>query len=111
MKQNLSKQFGTVQFEVSGRLLYLGMQIDISKQRAVINMTFYVKKVLEGVDVPVRASPGTKLTFMVDESAKVLSKGDRKEFHLKVAKLLFLSKQARLDILTIVSFLCMRVQA
>jgi hypothetical protein len=72
LKQNLTKRFGTVQFEVNGRLLYLGMQIDILKHRTVIDMTFYVKQVLEGVDVPVRASPGTKLTFMVAENAKVL---------------------------------------
>jgi hypothetical protein len=86
LKQNLSKRFGTVQFEVTGRLSYLRMQIDILKQRTVIDMTFYVKQVLEGVDVPVRASPGTKLTFMVGESAKSLSEGDCKEFHSKTSK-------------------------
>jgi len=95
LKQNLSKRFGTVQFEVTGRLSYLRMQIDILKQRTVIDMTFYVKQVLEGVDVPVRASPGTKLTFMVGESAKSLSEGDCKEFHSKVAKLLFLSNTSK----------------
>ena len=62
LKQNLIKRFGTVQFEVSGRLLYLGMQIEIKETGTVIDMTFYVKQLLEGVDVPVRASLGTKLT-------------------------------------------------
>jgi hypothetical protein len=37
--------------------------------------------------VPVRASPGTKSTFIVDETAKALIEGERKEFHSKVAKL------------------------
>ena len=92
LKQNLIKCFGTVQFKVSGRLSYLGMQIDIMKNGTVIDMTFYVKQILEGVDIPVRALPGTKLTLMVAENAKVLNKVDRKEFHSKVAKLLFWSK-------------------
>jgi hypothetical protein len=69
-----------------------------------------MKQVLEGVEVPVRASPGTKSTFVVDETAKALIEDVRKEFHSKIAKLLFLAKRARPDILTVVSFLCMRVQ-
>jgi hypothetical protein len=110
LKQNLIKRFGSVQCEVSGRLSYLGMQINIRETGTVIDMTCYVKQLLEGVDVPVSASPGTKFTFMVTENAKVLDEVDCKEFHTKVAKLLFLSKRARPDILTVVSFLCMRVQ-
>jgi len=110
LKQNLIKRFGTMQFEVSGRLSYSGMQINIRETGTVIYMMFYVKQLLEGVDVPVRVSPGTKFTFMVTENAKVLDEVHCKEFHTKVAKLLFLSKRARPDILTIVSFLCTRVQ-
>jgi len=72
LKQNLIKCFGTVQFEISGRLPYLGMQINIRETGTVIDMTFYVKQLLEGVDVPVSASLGTKFTFMVTENAKVL---------------------------------------
>jgi hypothetical protein len=110
LRQNLIKRFGTVQFEVSGRFSYLGMQIEMKETGTVIDMTFYIKQLLEGVDVPVRASRGTKFTFMIAENAMVLDEVDRKEFHTKVAKLLFLSKRARPDILTVVSFLCMRVQ-
>jgi len=91
-------------------LSYLGMQTNIRETGTVIDMMFYIKQLLEGVVVPVRASPGTKFTFMVTENAKVLDEVDHKEFHMKVAKLLFLSKQARPDILTVVSFLCTRVQ-
>jgi hypothetical protein len=76
----------------------------------VIDMTFYVKQLLDGVDVPVRASPGTKLTFMIAKNAMALTEVNRKVFHTQVAKLLFLSKRARPDILTVVSFLCTRVQ-
>jgi hypothetical protein len=43
--------------------------------------------------VPVRVSPGTKSTFVVDETAKALIEEER-------TKLLFLAKRARPDILT-----------
>jgi hypothetical protein len=99
-----------VQFEVSGRLSYLGMQIEMKETGTVIDMTFYVKELLEGVDVLVRASLGTKFTFTIAENTMALAEVDRKVFHTKVAKLLFLSKRARPDILTVVSFLCTRVQ-
>ncbi len=50
-----------------------------------------------------------KLLFQVDEDAAVLPEGDRQVFHSVVAKLLYLSKRTRPDILTAVSFLCTRV--
>jgi hypothetical protein len=110
LRQHLIKRFGTVQFEIGGRLSYLGMQLEMKETGTVIDITFYVKQLLEGVDVPVRASPGTKFTFIIAENAMVLAEVDRKVFHTQVAKLLFLSKRARPDILTVVSFLCTRVQ-
>jgi hypothetical protein len=81
-----------VQFEVSGRLSYLGMQIDISSEGTIIDMQFYTKKVLEGMDVPVRELLGMNTTFIVDEVAKELSEEERKVFHSRVAKLLFLAR-------------------
>jgi len=110
LRQNLIKRFGTVQFEVSGRLSYLGMQIEMKETGTVIDMTFYVKQLLEGVDVPVRASPGTKFTFMIAENAMVLAEVDCKVFHTQVAKLLFLSKRARPDILTVVKLRLQRIR-
>jgi hypothetical protein len=53
--------------------------------------------------------PSNKSIFQVDENAVVLPEEDRKIFHSLVAKLLYLSKCARPDILTEVSFLCTRV--
>ncbi len=46
---------------------------------------------------------------MVNEQARELLEDERKAFHRTVAKLLYLSKRARPDILTVVSFLCTRV--
>jgi hypothetical protein len=58
----------------------------------------------------VKLSPGTKATFTVDDKAMALVEEERKVFHSTSAKLLYLAKQARPDILTVVSFLCTGVQ-
>ena len=74
-------------------------------------MSFYVHQLLEGLSVAVKLSPGTKTTFVVDESSPPLGEGERKVFHSQTAKVLYLAKRARPDILTVVSFLCTRVQS
>jgi hypothetical protein len=58
----------------------------------------------------VYASPGTKETFVANDEKKRLQKSERVFFHSTVAKLLYLSKQARPDILMVVTYLCTRVQ-
>ncbi len=111
LKTMLVKRFGTVQFEVGNDLSYLGMQISIQNNGTIVSMSFYVRQLLEGLAVMVKLSPGTKTTFVVDESSPPLGEGDRKVFHSQTAKVLYLAKRARPDILTVVSFLCTRVQS
>jgi len=48
--------------------------------------------------------------MFIVKSLKALSEDERKWFHSKTAKLLYLAKRARPDILTAVIFLCTRVQ-
>jgi hypothetical protein len=108
LKAMLMKWFGTVQFEEGNDLSYLGMQISIRNSGTIVSMSFYVQQLLEGLSVAVKLSPGTKTTFAVDESSPPLGEGDRKVFHSQTAKVLYLAKRARPDILTVVSFLCTR---
>jgi hypothetical protein len=109
LRTHLEKRFGTVKFEVGNRLSYLGMELEIGDRGTAVGMSFYTKQLLEGVEVPVKLSPRTKTMFQVDEEAVMLMEEERKLFHSKTAKLLYLAKRARPDILTIVSFLCTRV--
>ena len=91
---------------------YLGMQIEFHKQHATINMTHFVEKLLQTSgeeNLREFAYPATKDIFTVDTKAKALTEGERKQYHTNVAKLLYLSKRARPDILTAVGFLCTRV--
>ena len=55
------------------------------------------------------ACPATKDLFHVDEKAVKLTESERKLFHTTTAKLLYLTKRARPDVLTPVGFLCTRV--
>jgi hypothetical protein len=54
-----------VQLEENVRLSYLSMQINVSDAGTTIDMAFYMKQLLEGMDVPERRSPGLKATFTV----------------------------------------------
>jgi len=68
------------------------MDVSIETSGMTIDMQFYVDQVLEGEEVEVFASPGTKNMFIVESNLKVLLEEVRKSFHLKTAKLLYLAK-------------------
>jgi hypothetical protein len=110
IRSRLQKQFGEIVFEAEKRLSYLRMEIQVMTKGTVIDMTFYVPKLLEGLEVEVYESPGTKNTFIVDETSKRLIENEQKEFHSRTARLLYLAKRARPDILTVTIFLCTCVQ-
>ncbi len=75
-------------------------------------MQKYIDDVLELAKVRGQAlTPATLHLFDVDEEAAVLSADEKQLFHSLVAKLYYLSKRARPNILTALSFLTTRVQA
>jgi hypothetical protein len=108
--KRLKHRFGEVQFEVGDDLSYLGMNISIRDEGTVIDMSFYVSQVLENEEVEEAACPMAKTFYNVDEKLKKLGEVERKWFHSKTVKLLYLAKRARPDILTAVIFLCTHVQ-
>jgi hypothetical protein len=105
------KEFQWIMMEVSNVLLYLGMLVELHDGYVIIDMLLYIEKILKDYeDLGKQGTRGSKSTFEVDESAEVLSKLEKKKFHMTVAKLLYLCKRARPDIMTVVSFLCTRVK-
>jgi hypothetical protein len=85
------------------------MQIIIMDQGATIDIMFYTKQFLEGEVMSERQLPGTKSTFIEQQDLPMLLEQERTAFYSKVAKLQFLlAKRPKLDILTVVSFLCMQ---
>jgi hypothetical protein len=101
IRERLLRRFGEIVFVVGNKQSYLGMEIEVTKQGTILDMLFFVKKLLEGMEVKQFESPGTKDTFEVDECSKKLAENDRKDFHSRTAKLLYLVKRARPDILTV----------
>jgi len=110
LKARLEKAFGTIQFEEGGRLSYLGMLLELREEGTVVDMSFYAKQLLEGKELKEASSPSTRRTFEVDEGSPLLGHEEKKYFHSTVAKLLFMVKRARPNLLTVVSFLFTRVQ-
>jgi hypothetical protein len=103
-----------MQFEEGGRLSYLGMDISIADEGTIVDMSFYVKQLVADAEnrktLVLYDSPGTKESFVYKEDEKKLENAQRVYYHSTVAKLLYLAKRARPDILTVVIFLCTRVQ-
>ncbi len=92
--------FGTVQYEVGDELLYLEMQVSVGEHSATIAMNSYVQNIIKDISVKEEKSPGRKLSFRVDTKSSQLTEAERKDFHSVTAKLLYLAKRARPDILT-----------
>jgi hypothetical protein len=68
-------------------------------------MSFYVGLVLEDKDVQEAGSPMMKEMYNVDDSLQKLTEVERQWFQSNTAKLLYLAKLARPDILPAVIFL------
>ena len=93
---------------------YLGMNLDYSENGKVkIKMNDYVKKILQDADDRhggAAVTPGNQNLFNIDINSPLINKMDSQSFHTSTAKLLFLAKRARPDILTAVAFLTTRVK-
>jgi hypothetical protein len=93
---------------------YLGMEFDYSIIGKVsITMRKSIEETLVEHDVPqeVCSTPASVNLFKIDEKSAVLDKANRERFHSTVAKLLYIAKHGRPDILLSISFLCTRVTA
>jgi hypothetical protein len=91
---------------------YLGHTLDFEQilGKVVITMEGYIADLLRIYEVRgIAATPATNELFVIDTTATKLSGADREDFHSCAAKLLYLAKRVRPDILTAVSFLTTRV--
>ena len=91
---------------------YLGMTFDFTKSGLVeVSMAGYVSDCLKTYNVTRSAgSPGGADLFDIDAQSPRLSKADSEIFHSRVAKLLYLAKRTRADLLLAIAFLTTRVQ-
>jgi hypothetical protein len=95
---------------------YLGMQFDFSTDgRVEISMQSYVNDVVD-THFPEAskydaATPATSDLFEIAPDSRLLGDADKERFHSLVARLLYLAKRVRPDILTPIAFLATRVSA
>jgi len=105
------KEFRWITHSTGSEQSYLGMIVRMESGKATLDMTYYVKKLLEAHNnLQPKATPGGKNTFVIKNGMEKLIEEKRRLFHTQVARLLYLSKRARPDIMTVTSFLCTRVQ-
>ena len=92
---------------------YLGMTFLFSDDGTCkITMDGYIEEVISFSSVTGTASsPASNSLFDIREEAKPLQEADRQHFHSAVAKLLYLAKKVRPELLPTVSFLTTRVLA
>ena len=87
------------------------MLFDLSRPgEARVTMKGYVEVLLTSTGVTGGArTPATEGLFEQREDAKPVTEAEQRRFHRAVARLLYLAKRARPDILTTVAYLATRV--
>ena len=95
---------------------YLGMTIDYTaKGKVSFSMPQYIEDLLgqcpESIMKGTSSTPAANHLFQTNENAEQLGATDAVLYHHLVAKLLYLGKQTRPDLLTAISFLCTRIQS
>ena len=110
---SLESRFGKMSIKRGKEHTFVGMNISFLEGGKVkIVMNDYIKECMEvyGEEkIKNRKTPAGDDLFDIDEKSDGLNKENSDIFHHIVAKLLFVSKRARIDIEPTVSFLCTRV--
>ena len=91
---------------------YLGHTLDFGSSPGQVRLTMegYITDLLRSYEVRgTVATPASPNLFDVSPTAEPLDAAAKEEFHSRVAKLLYLAKRVRPDLLTAVSFLTTRV--
>ena len=93
---------------------YKGMDIQIEDRKVIIRMSEYLEEcgtLAFGEPInSVATSPVTRMLHIINPDAEVLSASKQEIFHHIVAKILHVTKRARLDIQPTVVFLCRSVK-
>jgi hypothetical protein len=109
----LEERFGKMTVTRGKEHVFLGMNIKYTNERtATVTMRSYLEEAIieSGLNVTHSvATPANKGLFEVDEASPRLGTNEAESFHSVVAKLLYVSLRARMDLLLAVGFLSTRV--
>mmetsp|Transcript_19346 Transcript_19346/g.48377 ORF Transcript_19346/g.48377 Transcript_19346/m.48377 type:complete len:641 (+) Transcript_19346:1869-3791(+) len=109
----LKQRFPDLKIHVGTQLSYLGMSFNYDTPGEVnISMPAFVESLLAESETTGSAeTPAGEDLFEIDEESAWLDEERCEAFHSRAAKLLYLGKLTRGDLLTSTIFLCSRVQA
>jgi hypothetical protein len=112
LKKYLLEKFPEVSFHTGKVIEYVGMTMDFASKpgAAVITMKQMTNDILDNPDTCRHSTPATEELFEIDESSPKLDKVQEAWYRTYVAKLLYLAKRVRPDILCPVAFLTTRAQ-
>jgi len=110
---DLKKIYQEIKFNFGDSHVYLGMNFIFSEDQVELNMIRMIDEIVEKYlpDGGISSSPASNNLFNIDESSPQLDTETKNVFHTITAKLLYLSKRARPDILTAIAYLTTRVQS
>jgi hypothetical protein len=113
MIRKLETRFDKMTITRGKEHVFLGMHIRYTDtQTAIIKMKSYLEEAIveSGMDITRSVvTPANRYLFDVDERSPLSDKVKADRFHSVVAKLLYVSLRARMDLLLAISFLCTRV--
>jgi histone deacetylase 1/2 len=111
--QLIEKEFGELTVSRGKVLNYLGMNFDFGIAGEVkITMNGFIEDIINdmnGVIDGIKDTPATRDLFKIGES-ELINDEMREFYHSTVARLLYLAKRARPDLLLAISYLAKRVQ-
>jgi hypothetical protein len=108
----IEAEYTTITVHRGAKHSYLGMTFDFSTPgKARVHMEGYVRDLIAFLEVTGKAAtPASTDLFSVDPNSPKLSEPEREKFHSVMAKVLYLAKRVRPDLLTACTFLAGRVQ-
>jgi hypothetical protein len=111
--ERIEARFGKMTVTRGRKHTFLGMKFVFTNDGKVqITMEDYLTEAIEESGMTIErtvATPAKKDLFDVDDTAAPLEKAEAEIFHSIVAKLLYVSLRARMDMLLPIIFLCTRV--
>jgi len=114
--EEIEQRFGKMTVDRGKKHTFVGMDFELlSCGKVKITMKNYIRECIEGFESldgilsGKATTPGQIDLFEIDEDEEPLSEEKAIMFHHIVAKMLYISKQARIDADLVVSFLCTRV--
>jgi hypothetical protein len=112
--RQLEAHFGTMSVTRGDQHVFLGMSITYNRanRTANISMMEYLKEAIAESGLAITkaySTPANKDLFTISASSPFLHQSEQEVFHSVVAKLLYVSIRARMDLLLATSFLATRV--